>query len=140
MSFEHQSIRPVRLGTHHKPIELARASRVVVLHDGWLSVRQGRAWITRQGEPDDWVVEAGKRLPLVAGADLLVGPWDGSEPVTVRWERVEPDAAAATGVLRRGAARALHGLAARLSAAAHAVEAVARRAQGAGTEFDRCAA
>lgn len=140
MSLGHQSISPVRLGTHHKPIELARASRMAVPRDGWLSVRQGRAWITRHGELDDWVVEAGTRLPLAGGADLLVGPWDGNEPVTVSWERVEPDAAAATGVLRRSAARALHGLAARLSAAARAVEAVARRAQGAGSAVDRCAA
>ncbi|MCK6419467.1 MAG: DUF2917 domain-containing protein [Aquabacterium sp.] len=140
MSPRHQSNSPVRLGTHHKAIELARASHMAVPHDGWLSVCQGRAWITRQGELDDWVVEAGGRLPLAGGADLLVGPWDASEPVTVSWERVEPDGAAATGVLRRGAARALHGLAARLSSAARAVEGVARRAQGAGSPVDRFAA
>jgi hypothetical protein len=140
MSYRHQSVSPLRLRETDGPVILTRASRVAVPHDGWLSVRQGRAWITRNGDFDDWLVEAGERLPLEGGADLLVGPWDGDEPVTVAWASLEPGPAGATGVLRRGAARALHGLAACLDAAARGLDAAASRARGATPARARCAA
>ena len=42
-------------------------------HDVWVTVVQGRVWITQANDPDDYFLDAGQSMRLAAGADALVG-------------------------------------------------------------------
>lgn len=42
-------------------------------HDVWVTVVQGRVWITQANDPDDHFLDAGQSMRLAAGADGLVG-------------------------------------------------------------------
>ena len=44
-------------------------------HDGWLVAQGSWAWVTREGEPDDHVLQPGALLPVRAGEQLWLGPW-----------------------------------------------------------------
>jgi hypothetical protein len=42
-------------------------------HDVWVTVVQGRVWITQANDPDDHFLDSGQSMRLAAGADALVG-------------------------------------------------------------------
>jgi len=72
------------------PEQLARLSprRVAAL-----SVEDGRAWITRPGEPADLILGPGQRLCLAAdGAPLLVSGFDSGRAAALRVEFRAPAA------------------------------------------------
>lgn len=104
---------------------------------GRLMVSAGRAWITRQGDPDDHVLSAGEVVRLKADEQVVVEPWVGGTQVRLAWCGDQPRALSlrwAEG-LRAAALRALAGLATtlggRLLALARSSDASASRAQGA---------
>jgi hypothetical protein len=42
-------------------------------HDTWVTVVQGRVWITQANDLDDHFIDAGQSMRLAAGADALIG-------------------------------------------------------------------
>src|SRR5204863_1143823 len=56
----------------------ARGGRLEVLH--------GRVWLTRSGDLDDHVVDAGASLSVPADGASLIEAWDESEPALVAWQ------------------------------------------------------
>jgi hypothetical protein len=102
---------------------------------GDVVVRSGRVWLTRRGDPDDHVLEAGQRVRLAAGDTAVVEPWQRGEPTVIDWHpaqrrpvRVLPRDAAAFGL--RGVAFAADRLAGGFAALARNAASMARRAQG----------
>jgi hypothetical protein len=50
---------------------------------GWVSVRAGRAWVTVQGDPEDYWLAPGEALPVAPGERVCIGGWD--EAVLCEW-------------------------------------------------------
>ena len=119
-----------------EPLRLERSAGEVI-------VKSGRVWLTREGDADDHVLEAGQRVCLDAGGAVVLEPWQRDEHTVIDWRpRAQPrlDAfvrgAAAFGL--RGVAGAadftadaLRRAAGGLAALARSAAAMARRAQGA---------
>ena len=104
---------------------------------GRLTVKAGRAWITREGDLDDHVLSAGEAVELRAHEQIVVEPWEGGTQVRLAWCSAQRRAALLRGVelLRVAALRFVAGWSAaageRLSALARSAAASASRAQGA---------
>jgi hypothetical protein len=50
---------------------------------GWLSVCAGRAWVTVEGDPEDYWLAPGEALPVALGERVWIGGWD--EAVLCEW-------------------------------------------------------
>ena len=111
-------------------LALPGVRRWVAADAGWIAVQAGRAWLTRDNDFDDHVLETGDRLWLERGDAVTVEAWRHGEPAWLVWrpEPVQPFAFAVA--LDRAVARGARGLAGRLLALARSAEASARRAQG----------
>ena len=103
---------------------------------GEFAVVSGRVWLTRHGDVDDHVIEAGQRLVLEPSDEVVIEPWQRGERTLVQWRpRVQPRRveAFAVGGLARFAGAAAGGLRRvelALEALARSAAAMARRAQG----------
>lgn len=110
---------------------------------GEFAVVSGRVWLTRLGDVDDYVLEAGERFVLEPSDRVVVEPWRPGDSVKVAWqahaqrpraEALPRDAAAfALRALAAGAASAAVGLRRverGFEALARSAAAMARRAQG----------
>lgn len=102
-------------------------------HAGEFVVRSGRVWLTRRGDTDDHVLEAGQGLTVGSGDAVVIESWHPGERTVIDWRPAQPrpvDAlprdAAAFGL--RGVAFAADGLAAGLRRAAGGLAALARSA------------
>ena len=79
---------------------------------GELAVLSGRVWLTRSGDPDDYVLHAGERLRLEAEDIVVVEGWQGDAAARVTWRphaqarraRVLPRTAPSFGLALRGLA------------------------------------
>ncbi len=104
---------------------------------GRLTVKSGRAWITRSGDLDDHVLSAGQAVELRADEQVVVEPWDGGTPVKLAWCSAQRRAAilraadTLRGALLRGVARWSAVAGERLLALARSAAASAKRAHGA---------
>jgi hypothetical protein len=107
-----------------------------VRRSGELLVQRGSVWVTRTGDLDDYVVEAGGRVVIRRGDAVLVQPWRRGENVQVAWRAssqtwasdVARRVAVSTGAwVSKLAGRLAHGL----RRAAHAVAAIGQRAAAA---------
>ncbi len=103
---------------------LSEPSRIEGL-GGEFAVLSGRVWLTRRGDLDDHVLEAGQRIVLEPADGVVVEPWQRGRPALVGWR---PRAAAP--LQRRLAARGLRALETGLLALARSAASMARRAQG----------
>ena len=56
-----------------------------VRRSGELRVKSGQVWITREGDPDDYVLDAGARVVIGRGDAVLVQPWRHGEVADVAW-------------------------------------------------------
>lgn len=116
-------------------LSLPQARRWVATEAGWITVQAGRAWLTRDGDPDDHVLATGERLWLSRGDRVTAEGWHAGEPVWLAW-RPEPQLQAwpllggLVAALAGALARAARGLAGGLLALARSAEASACRAQG----------
>lgn len=54
--------------------------------DGEVIAVDGRVWLTRRGDLQDHLLQAGEALRISAGDDAVVEPWAHGEPVTLRWQ------------------------------------------------------
>jgi hypothetical protein len=110
---------------------------------GEFAVLSGRVWVTRLGDVDDYVLEAGERFFLEPSDRIVVEPWTAGEPAKVAWtphaqrpraEALPRDAAAFTLRSLAGAAASvafgLRRVELGFDALARSAAAMARRAQG----------
>lgn len=113
-------------------VQLLRTRRA-----GRLVVRSGRAWITRQGDPDDHVLSAGDAMDLAADERVVLEPWQGGTPVRLSWCSAQRPASvlraadALRGTTLRWAARSLAAAGERLTTWARKAAASASRPHGA---------
>jgi hypothetical protein len=116
-------------------LSMHEVHRLLVAEPAWLAPRRGCLWVTRDGDLNDYVLEAGQRLALARGDRVAVGTWNGGEPALWDWTPMRP--ASRYRLLRDAvgsafglAARALRGAADGLAALARSAAAIACRAQG----------
>jgi hypothetical protein len=109
---------------------------------GELAVVRGRVWITRAGDLDDHVLDAGQSMLLRSASAVVVEQWRATESAVVEWypRPAESLAGAPRGIAAYGlrglafaadaTARGLRGAAGRFAALARSAASMARRAQG----------
>lgn len=96
---------------------------------GEFAVRSGRVWLTRRGDLDDHVLEAGDRIVLEPAGSVVIEQWHRDAPASIHWTpRVQPGPLAA--LARRAAVWGLRRAEAGFAALARSAAAMARRAQG----------
>ena len=156
MSKQHQSTSWQVLAKPARQLRLDGATRLHARAGGWLSVVEGRVWITRDGGGLDHVLERGERFWLAPGQGVVAEAWSAADGAQMAWAlhgqagAQEPArrfaARPAGGVAEagwRGVAALLRGAAGRLLAAARSADAMASRAQGsirAGDSMASCGA
>ena len=97
--------------------------------NGELGVLDGRVWLTRRGDLDDHVLDAGQRIVLTPDDSVVVEQWNRGEPAIVDWQpRAQP--LRWVWVLRGVVARVLREAEAGFTALARTAAAMAKRAQG----------
>lgn len=152
MSKQHQSTSWQVLAKPARQLRLDGATRLHARTGGWLSVVDGRVWITRDGGGLDHVLERGERFWLAAGQGVVAEAWSASDGAQLAWA-LHGDARAQEPVRRlatrpaeglaeagwRGVAALLRAAAGRLLAAARSADAMASRAQGSITAGDSMA-
>ncbi len=57
-----------------------------VARDGVLAVQDGPLWLTRDGDPDDHVLNPGERLRLQAGDRVTVSAWRPAQAGAWQWQ------------------------------------------------------
>jgi hypothetical protein len=111
---------------------------------GEFAVVSGRVWLTRQGDTDDHVLEAGERLVLEPSDQVVIEPWQAGERTLVQWRPSAQPRRGVEALPRDAAVFALGGVARLATAAAEGLRfvedgfaalarkaaAMARRAQG----------
>ena len=68
------------------PLSACRATLLRARRAGRLTVATGRVWVTRSGDPDDHVLEAGQTLAVQAHDDVVVEPWQAGAPARLAWQ------------------------------------------------------
>ena len=104
---------------HVTNVQVLRPARAMLL-----TVREGRVWLTRPGDPADHVLAAGEQLAVAAGQCLYVEPWRSGEAARLAWQPL-PVALPLRRAAALGAVRAA--LAAGVRRAANGLLALARR-------------
>jgi hypothetical protein len=99
---------------------------------GELSVVQGRAWLTRDDDPGDHLVEPGQRVCIGVAENAVIESWDRSQALLVRWQ---PRRQAFRGALL---AEPLRGLAFVADRAAGGFKALARSAAASASRAQGC--
>jgi hypothetical protein len=116
-------------------LSMQEVQRLLVAEPAWLMPRRGCLWVTREGDLNDYVLQAGQRLALARGDRVAVGAWQADEPALWDWTPMRPAPSYrflrdAVGGAFGLAARALRGAADGLAALARNAAAIACRAQG----------
>ncbi|CAG1014422.1 hypothetical protein BURC_00688 [Burkholderiaceae bacterium] len=52
---------------------------------GEFAVLGGRVWLTREGDPEDYVLDAGETFDITASDVVVVEPWCRGEPALIAW-------------------------------------------------------
>ena len=98
---------------------------------GELTLLEGRAWLTRDGDPADHLLVPGQRVRLAVNDNAVIEPWHGGERVALRWN---PRCQGLLGAILAGPLRGLAfttcALATGFAALARSAAASAKRAQG----------
>jgi Protein of unknown function (DUF2917) len=117
-------------------LSMHEVQHLLVTEPAWLLPRKGRLWVTRAGDLEDYVLDAGERMALARGDRVAVGAWNEGQPALWDWTPMQP--ARRYRLLRDAAAGAL-GLAARgLRAGADALAALARSAAATACRAQGC--
>lgn len=76
-----------RSGRAASTLQTLRAGHVVALGSagGRLDVLHGRVWLTREGELDDHLIEAGESFSVPANGFAVVEAWDDEDPALIDW-------------------------------------------------------
>lgn len=119
-------------------LTVAPGELVHLLSAGELRVMEGRVWLTRAGDLDDHLLEAGQRIRLSAAQNAIIESWRPSDRAAVQWQP-RPQALSALvlaeglrglATLAEGAERVLRAGARGFGALARTAASSARRAQG----------
>src|SRR5579871_3649855 len=85
---------------------------VHLVSGGQLEVTEGRVWLTRLGDLDDHLIEAGQRIRVDAAQDAIIESWRPTDSARVRWvPQRQPLAALVLAEVLRVAARGFAALA-----------------------------
>jgi Protein of unknown function (DUF2917) len=116
-------------------LSMQEVQHLLVTEPAWLTSLTGSVWVTRRGDPDDYVLQPGERLALSRGEAVTVSALHEDQPALWDWcfaparspqRRVREAVAlgfdAAARVFERGAAG--------LAALARSAASMACRAQG----------
>jgi Protein of unknown function (DUF2917) len=107
-------------------LSMHQTQHLLVTEPAWLTALGGKLWVTRRGDPADYILAPGERLALSRGDDVTVGGWESMHPALWDWQPAVP---ARRYRLLREVVAAVFGLAARgLRAGAEALAALARNA------------
>jgi len=72
------------------PLSACRARALRARQAGRLTVAAGRVWITRAGDLDDHVLDAGETLAIDAHEDVVVEPWRAGAAARLAWRSDQP--------------------------------------------------
>lgn len=119
-------------------LSMAPGQLVHLFTGGELRVTEGRVWLTRSGDLDDHLIEAGQRIRLNGSEGAIIEAWQPAAGARVQWlpQRQPLPARAFAGALRGFAAVAFAAefgarvLARGFAALARNAASSARRAQG----------
>lgn len=121
-------------------IEPGRAARLG-RRGGVLSVVEGRAWLTRNGELGDHLLVPGQQVQLGARERAVIEPWDRDTSIALRWQpRGQRLSAALLSEPLRALAFAAGGLARALRGSAEALATLARNAASSANRAQGCIA
>lgn len=99
---------------------------------GELTVVEGRVWLTRRGEPDDFVLMPGERVLLNPSHGAVIEAWDAGRAAVVRWQP------RGQGLVVLALTEGLRGLAFLAVRAAAGFEALARKAAATASRAQGC--
>lgn len=118
-------------------MSMHQTQHLLATEPAWLIALGGRLWVTRQGDLNDYVLEAGQRLAVGRGDHVTVGALEAGQTAVWDWrpaaERAAPRYALLRGLVAwsfGAVARALRGAADGLAALARSAASIASRAQG----------
>jgi Protein of unknown function (DUF2917) len=116
-------------------LSMQEVQHLLVTEPSWLLPRTGSVWVTRDGDLNDYVLDAGQRLALARGDRVAVGGFHAGQAALWDWQPMQAPRryrlvrdAIAFGL--GAAARALRGAADGLAALARSAASMACRAQG----------
>ena len=66
-----------------EPLRIARLA-------GEFAVLGGRVWLTREGDPEDYVLAAGETFDITSGDVVVVEPWCRGEHALIAWRPGRP--------------------------------------------------
>lgn len=141
--------RAGRLGLAPRQWALQRPVQMRAGASGWLLVKAAPAWVTLDGQHDDWVLQPGERIPLRRGQRAVAESWRADTAAELQWLPLPPQGhgsltqaarSAFAAALRSTTAAGLAALASALATAARGAEALARRARGVSNEGASCTA
>lgn len=127
-----------RLGKTPRQWNLQRPVQMRAGAGGWLLANNAPVWVTKRGQPDDWVLQPGERLPLRPGQWFVAESWRADTAAELQWLPLTPPGpgsgtqlarSAVAAALRRATAASLGAVASALAMAAQGVEALAQRAR-----------
>jgi Protein of unknown function (DUF2917) len=116
-------------------LSMQEVQHLLVTEPAWLTALAGSVWVTRRGDPDDYVLQPGQHLALSRGEQVTVSALDAGQPAQWDWRFAparSPQRRVRDGVALAfdGAARVLERAAAGLAALARSAASMACRAQG----------
>lgn len=116
-------------------LSMQEVQHLLVTEPAWLTALAGSVWVTRRGDPDDYVLQPGERLALSRGEQVTVSALDAGQPVLWDWRFAPPRSPQrrvrdAVAVGFAFAARVFERGAAGLAALARSAASMACRAQG----------
>jgi hypothetical protein len=107
-------------------LSMHQTQHLLVAEPAWLTALGGKLWVTRRGDPADYILAPGERLALARGDDVTLGGWESAHPALWDWQPAVP---ARRYRFVRDLVAGAFGLAARgLRAGAEALAALARNA------------
>lgn len=69
-----------------KTLSMQETQHLLVTEPAWLTALGARLWVTRDGDPADYVLAPGERLAVGRGEHVTLGGWDADLPAQWEWQ------------------------------------------------------